>query len=181
MIAAGATDQAIANRIGGISRMGVSRHRANHVVAPAKAMINAAGRGRDVADQRAQLMAAAAEPGDPLAYVALASIVGDLRRVHDRLERTAEAAEQDKQRLAVATLSGQQLRAAEVRAKIGGVGAYAPGKAGEGVGAKFAVNIHLNGQTLTITAPPTAATIDAEEGDDGAPLPDGLAWPLRAR
>ncbi len=68
---------------------------------------------------------AAAEAGDPTAFVALASIVSDLRRVHERLERTAHAAENDNQRLAVASLSAQQLRASEVRAKIGGVGSYA--------------------------------------------------------
>ena len=153
MIAAGATDQAIADKIGGVNRMAVSRHRHNHVMAPAKALAEAAGKGRDAADQRSQVMAAA-QAGDPAAFVALAGIVDDLRRVHDRLERTAGAAEQDSQRLAVASLSAQQLRAAEVRAKLGGVGGYAPGKAGPdggGMGA-FSVNIHLgNGQVERIT------------------------------
>lgn len=75
--------------------------------------------------------------------------MNDLRRVHDRLERTADAAEQDKQRLAVSSLSAQQLRAAEVRAKIGGVGGYAPGKGGpDGTMATFSVNIHLGNGTV---------------------------------
>jgi len=149
MIAAGATDQAIADRIGGVNRMAVSRHRHNHVMAPAKALAEAAGKGRDAADQRAQVMAAA-EAGDPAAFVALAGIVDDLRRVHDRLERTAHGAEQDKQRLAVASLSAQQLRAAEVRAKLGGVGGFAPGKAGPDGGGMgmFSVTIHLGGQVV---------------------------------
>src|SRR5207248_5536775 len=58
----------------------------------------------------------------------LAAIVSDLKKVHERLERTADAAEVDNQRLAVASLSSQQLRAAEVRAKIGGIGSFAPQK-----------------------------------------------------
>ncbi len=146
MIAAGATDQAIADRLGGgLHRMAVSRHRRAHVVAPAKALAEAAGKGRDALEQRAQVMAAA-EAGDPSAFVALAGIVADLRKVHERLERTAGAAEQDNQRLAVSALSAQQLRAAEVRAKIGGVGGYAPQKAqGVGDGQPFTLNIHFSG------------------------------------
>lgn len=146
MIAAGATDQAIAARLGGVSRMAVSRHWHNHVVAPAKALAAAAGKGQDVAAQRAGVMAAA-EAGDPAAFVTLAGIVSDLRRVHDRLERAADGAEQGRQPQAVASLSAQQLRAAEVRAKIGGVGGHGPGKAGPDAGGAgvFSVNIHFGG------------------------------------
>lgn len=106
MIAAGATDQAIADRIGGINRMAVNRHRHNHVVAPAKASAAAAGKGQHVAAQRAAVMAAA-EVGDPAAFIAPSGIVNDLRRVHDRLERAADAAKLDVQRLTVASLSAQ--------------------------------------------------------------------------
>ena len=167
MIAAGATDQAIADRIGGVNRMAVSRHRHNHVMAPAKALVEAAGKGREAADQRAQVMAAA-EAGDPAAFVALAGIVDDLRRVHDRLERTADAAETDKQRLAVASLSAQQLRAAEVRAKLGGVGGFAPGNTGPGggPGQVFSVNIHLGGQVVErISTPINAPAGPVFEGE----------------
>ena len=166
MIAAGTTDQAIADRIGGVNRMAVSRHRHNHVMVPAKALAEAAGKGRDAADQRAQVMAAA-EAGDPAAFVALAGIVTDLRRVHERLERTADAAEQDKQRLAVASLSAQQLRAAEVRAKLGGVGSFAPAKVGpDGTGQVFSVNIHLGGhvvERITTSAGPVLDGVLAGE------------------
>lgn len=172
MIASGATDQAIADRIGGVNRMAVSRHRQNHVLAPAKALAEAAGKGRAAADQRAQVMAAA-EAGDPAAFVALASIVADLRAVHERLERTAGQAEQDKQRLAVASLSAQQLRAVEVRAKLGGVGGFAPGTAGPGGGAGpvFSVNIHL-GENLverfsTVSNSIPGYSIDGEMVQDG--------------
>lgn len=143
MIGAGATDQAVADQLGGVNRMAVARHRHNHIVAPAKAIASMAAKGQDLADRRAQVMAAA-EAGDPTAFIALSAIVADLKRVHDRLERTADAAEQDNQRNTVATVSAQQLRATEVRAKMGGVGGYAPGKAGTDVAtAPFAVNIYL--------------------------------------
>lgn len=177
MIASGATDQAIANQLGGgLHRMAVSRHRRAHVVAPAKALAEAAGKGRDAIEQRAQVMAAA-EAGDPSAFVALAGIVADLRKVHERLERTASAAEQDNQRLAVSALSAQQLRAAEVRAKIGGVGGYAPQKApGTGDGTPFVLNIVFSGDrpTQTITGFPVDAVPaigeDAQHAEDGAML-----------
>jgi hypothetical protein len=169
MIAAGAPDQAIADALG-VGRMAVNRHRVNHVVAPAKALVEAAGKGADAREKRAEIMAAA-EAGDPAAFVALADIVSDLRRVNERLERTADAAELDNQRLAVASLSSQQLRAAEVRAKIGGVGSYAPtkGREGDAKAPVFSVVMHLGeGQTMRLDA--MAATIDA---DPIPALPEG--------
>lgn len=164
----GASDQAIANRIGGLNRMAIRRHRLNHVMAPAKAVAEAAGKGREVVEQRAQVMAAA-EAGDPAAFVALASIVADLQKVHARLERTADAAEQDNQRLAVASLSAQQLRAAEVRAKMGGVGSYAPGKTGpDGGPGSFSVNIHFGGNVVEriTTVAPATRVLDGELAQD---------------
>jgi hypothetical protein len=144
LIAGGATDQAISDALR-VGRMSVQRHRTAHVVAPAKALVEAAGKGLDVRNQRAQVLAAA-EAGDPSAFVALAGIVNDLKKVHERLERTADAAETDNQRLAVASLSSQQLRAAEVRAKIGGVGAYAPQKGQGGAEAPmFSLTINFGG------------------------------------
>jgi hypothetical protein len=143
--------------------MAVQRHRTNHLVTPAKALVEAANKGRGAREQRAEIMAAA-EAGDPSAFVALTSIVADLRRVHKRLERTAGAAEIDNQRLAVASLSSQQLRAAEVRAKIGGVGGYAPQKVREGGEVpQFILNINFDGgRTQQIIATPMAPTIDAD-------------------
>ena len=52
MIAAGATDQAIADRIGGISRMAVARHRQNHIERPPRAVLAAVNKGRDVRQER---------------------------------------------------------------------------------------------------------------------------------
>jgi len=199
MIAEGATDGAIVARLGGgLHRMAVSRHRRNHVEAPARAIASAAAKGRDVVEQRAQTLAAA-EAGDPMAYVGLAAIVGDLQRAADRLERTAAAAEHDNQRLAVASLGAQQLRAAEVRAKLGGVGGYAAAKApGAGeANTPFVINFHFGDKVQTIEAratyPAPGATMDVAPGADdpifgnpspveGArlPAPDGGAGMPRA-
>ncbi len=153
VIAAGASDQAIADRLGGgLHRMAISRHRRNHVEKPAAAIAKAAAKGRDVVEERAQTLAAA-EAGDPAAFIALNNIVADLRRVHERLERTADAAEQDNQRLVVGSLAAQQLRASEVRAKLGGVGGYAAQKTpGASEGAVFTVNFHFRGKTETVSA-----------------------------
>ena len=149
--------------------MAVSRHRRNHIEAPAKAIAQAAAKGRDVVEQRSQVLAAA-EAGDPVAFIALSEIVADLRKVHERLERTAEAAEHDNQRLAVSALSAQQLRAAEVRARMGGVGGYTPARGiAEGVvgGAKFSVNIIFsNGHTETITTVENSERYEVEQEPD---------------
>src|SRR5438045_8183662 len=98
LVAAGSTDEAVGAELG-VSRAAAQRHRSLHVVKPAKALVEAAGKGQDAREQRAQVLAAA-EAGDPLAFVALTQIVTDLRKVHERLERTADAAEQDNQLLA---------------------------------------------------------------------------------
>jgi hypothetical protein len=145
MIAAGASDQAVADKIGGISRMAVARHRQNHIERPAKAIVAAANKGKDVRDERDQLVAAAEAGDTAAAFLALNQIAADLRRVQERLERTADAAEIDKQRLAVASLSGQQLRAAEVRAKLGGVGGYATPRTDKPSGAPFVLTINFSG------------------------------------
>jgi hypothetical protein len=141
MIAAGASDQVIAIKIGGINRMTVSRHRRNHVEAPAKAIAEAANKGRAVVEQREALVAAA-ETGDATAaFIGLASIVNDLKSVRDRLERTADAAEAGGQLAVIPSTAAQQLKAAEVRARLGAVGAYAPTKAAQVNQPVFALNI----------------------------------------
>jgi hypothetical protein len=85
-----------------------------------KAIVAAANKGKNLRDERDQLIAAAETGGVTAAFLSLERIAMDLRRVQERMERTANAAETDGQRLVVARLSGQQLRAAEVRAKLGG-------------------------------------------------------------
>lgn len=145
MIAAGASDQVVADRIGGISRMAVARHRQNHIERPARAVLAAVNKGRDARQEREQLVAAAESGDSAAAFLALNQIAADLRRVQERLERNADAAEADSQRLAVANLSGQQLRAAEVRARLGGVGGYASPRAVASDAPKFELNIIFSG------------------------------------
>ncbi len=126
-IAQGLSDGEIAKRIGlkpgnsgNQGRMAVWRHRKGCVEGPARAVFEAAHRGRDVAEQRKEIVAAA-ENGDAVAqFIGLNQIAADLRRVQERLERTADAAEFDNQRLAVASLSGRQLRAGRGTREIRG-------------------------------------------------------------
>jgi hypothetical protein len=155
MIATGASDRAVASMIGGISRMAVARHRQNHIERPAKAIVAAANKGKDVRDERDQLVAAAEAGNVAAAFLGLGELIEDLRRVRDRLERAAGGAEADDQRLAVASLSGQQLRATEVRAKLGGVGGYATPRGAASDAPKFELNIIFSGgQTTRIEGTP---------------------------
>lgn len=159
LIAAGATDQAVADRIG-VNRMAVHRHRHNHIIAPTQALVRAAQKDADAKAQRADMLAAA-DAGEASAFVALSSIVSDLKTVQARLERSAQAAESDRQRVAVASLSAQQLRAAELRAKIGGVGGFAAAKAGaERSSVPFSINIYHSGREPVRIAPVDHRTIE---------------------
>jgi hypothetical protein len=176
MIAAGASDQAVASAIGGISRMAVARHRQNHIERPAKAIVAAANKGRDTRDEREQLVAAAEHGDVAAAFLSLERIAADLRRVQERLERAAVAAEFDQQRLAVASLSGQQLRATEVRAKLGGIGGYATPRSDRGNAAPFVLNIHFSGgRTQRIEGTPIDLDDPAFNAVPAAPLPIGSA------
>jgi hypothetical protein len=169
----GATDREVGKRFG-LSHVSAGRHRREHVLRPMQTAAAALDRGRGVRERREDLVQQA-EAGDPSAFVALAGIVADLRKVHERLERTADAAEQDNQRLAVSALSAQQLRAAEVRAKIGGVGGFAPARTADqaAAGQVFSVNILFStGETVSInTVQPAVAgnLIGADEGDGAEP------------
>jgi hypothetical protein len=172
MIATGASDQMVADRIGGISRMVVARHRQNHIERPARAVLAAANKGRDARQEREQLVAAAENGDTAAAFLALNQIAADLRRVQERLERTAEAAEIDQQRIAVASLSGQQLRAAEVRAKLGGVGGYATPRGEKSDGAPFVLNIVFSGgRTQRIEGVPIPPDDPAFDAIPTVPLP----------
>jgi hypothetical protein len=169
MIAEGATDVAIGKAVG-VGRMSATRHRVNCVLAPAKALAEAAGKGREVAEQRAQVMAAA-QAGDPMAFVALQAIVDDLRKVHDRLERQADAADKADERTAVTALSAQQLRAMEVRAKLGGAGGYATPKTADTGGVPFSLIMNFSGvPPQTITAMPVEPGAIPDVAERGNPF-----------
>lgn len=177
LIAAGLSDQAIADAVGA-GRMAVARHRTNHVLAPAQAVATAAAKGATVAAERAALVAAA-EQGDPAAYLALGAIVHDLRDAVERLQRTAQAAEDDGQRMTVAAVTAQLLRAMETRAKLGGVGGYGAAR-DPGGEHRVSIQINLPGHTTAITGINAAAPVVEHSADDlsGVGSPDDLDDPL---
>src|SRR5690242_2355534 len=132
MSLAGETYRAISERLQ-VGRMVVYRHVKNHVVAPAKIIAKGlASKGADVRADRERAVVLA-EQGDPASWLSLGEIVRDLRRVHTRLEEQADAAAQENQRLAVASLSSQQLKAQEIRARMSGnIPGYMAQKQGAG-------------------------------------------------
>jgi hypothetical protein len=183
LIAEGLSDRAIAEALGlvkpgGAGRMCVQRHRTAHVAAPARAILEAANRGRDAADQRQQLVAKA-QAGELDAvdrFLALDQITADLRKTQERLERVADAAEQGGQNAAVAALSAQQLRAMEVRSKLGSVGGYAPPqKGGDGEAMTFTVNFHFGGGRVeTISTVVGGPVLDHSPEDYEDAPPEGV-------
>lgn len=142
------TDTAISERFG-FSRSAVQRHRVDHIEAPARAVAAAAAKGHDKAKERQALAAATAD--DARVWLTLGSIAGDLKKVHDRLDQAAEEAAADKQRMALSSLSGQLIRASEVRAKLGGIGQECDGQ-----GASFSLRIFLGEKPIVIEGDPAA-------------------------
>jgi len=145
MILAGNTDPAVAARIGnGVHRTAVQRHRAAHVLAPARHLLAVAGRGQDLREERAEI-AAAATANDPRTFLALHAIVDDLRTVYQRLEKSADEAAQDRQPGAVAGLSAQQIRLNEARGRLGNHGAFAPSRGRDQERPMFNLTINFAG------------------------------------
>ena len=173
MIASGASDQSVARKIGGINRMTVSRHRHNHIEAPAKAIVEAAGKGLAVKQEREKTLAAVAAGDEVATFVGLAAIVTDLKGVRDRLERSATAAEEAGMHPVIAQIASQQHKSAEIRGKLGAVGGFAPPKAGAINLPVFTLNLMLSGgRTERIAVSPI---IDGQAGEDGEePLDDML-------
>jgi hypothetical protein len=157
---------------GHAGRMAVSRHRRFHLEAPARALAAAASKGRAAVTAKREnekAVIAAAEKGDPLDYLTVESIVGDIKRVGDRLELTADEAQKAGQRVAVAGLSGQQLRAAEIRSKLGGIGGFAP---------PSAMPVQLPSFNLVINMPNgVTERISTLVEEPGAPLIDHIETP----
>jgi hypothetical protein len=131
------------------------RHRIQHIMAPAAAAAALAGKGRTAVQARAALAAASAE--DPRVWIALDSVVRDLRRVRDRLDGAADDAAVARQYAPLAALSGQLLRADGLRAQLGGIGAQERGQPASGF--KLTINVG------------TAAPLTIE--GDAASIPDG--------
>ena len=168
MIAAGATDGAIAAQLGNVSRVSVHRHRVNHVERPAQALVEASNKGMAVRAERETLLAGA-EAGDAVkSFIGLTAIVSTLKGVGDRLERVADAAEASGQRAIIAPLAAQQLKAAETRARMGGLDGFVPTKAAVAVVPVFNLEIKFSDHTESITAVRGGA----------APVIDGAALPV---
>jgi hypothetical protein len=106
------------------------------VIAPLHHQLAIASKGDVARRERAQLAEAAATDAAASGQLtpAFLGIAADLRLTCDRLERQAAGAELDGQRLAVAALSQAQMRSAETRAKLSGVGGYAPPRTHRGAG-----------------------------------------------
>ena len=127
LVAAGLSDAQVAAQLGAgaTSRAAVGRHRRQHLLPVTRKLTELAARDAPAKAQRQEIMAAAdAGDLDPSDYLSVARIVGDLRRIGERLERVAAQAESAEQPLAVSSLAGQQIRLNETRGKLGGVGAY---------------------------------------------------------
>jgi hypothetical protein len=179
LIAQRLPDRAIAEQLGltgHAGRMAVSRHRRNHIEKPAKAIAAAANKGRDLAERPREVIAAA-EAGDPLEYLKVDRIVGDIKRVGERLEKNADEASQAGQRLAVAALSGQQLRQNEVRLKAAGVGGYAAVKTQVAIGIgtpafkPFVIRMNIGDRAETyVMAPEGTPDFEVHDAETGQPF-----------
>jgi hypothetical protein len=200
MIAAGASDQAIADRIGGVHRMAVNRHRRSHVMVPASALAQVAAQAEPATHDAPR--PAAFPEGAPALPVASASLVAPtatapqdivnaalgaprqaekLVRIENRLERMATLAEQNGSPGQVAAIATAQLRAVETGAKLAGVGGFAPQKAdGGGNQPVFSLTFVFPdrpAQTIDFAAVGQAPAIPSEaEGSGSGALADGGAF-----
>ena len=114
MIAAGAAELAIA-KAHGFSRSSVHRHRHNHVLAVARRSPRPPPRVLGWGTTRAGYTGGRDRRARPCQLARPGGVVGDLREVHDRLQRSAEAAEANEQLLAVGALGAQQLGRSDPR------------------------------------------------------------------
>jgi len=153
LLAAGATDRAVAEAIGGLDRMAVQRHRTSHMT----------GRPGRIAQQReeaAQRLAALEmpptregspeQPVEPDIYLSLSSIASDLAGIDRRLTLAANVAAAEGRAAALAQLSAQQLRLAETRARLGEVGGYGRDRGGAGSSSMFSISITISGQQQVV-------------------------------
>ena len=157
-VLAGASDEAIAREFG-FTRPGMQRHRQNHIQAPARAVAQAAGKGAEARAHREAVMQATA--ADPAMWATLHGLTAALQKVHDRLDRAAEDAAAAKQSMALASLSGQQTKAIEVAAKLGGIGAEKAREHGGG----HTIRIFLGNEPVVIegeAVEPTGISLQLE-------------------
>jgi len=174
LIAAGNSDQAVANALNAItpnghpmSYMAVSRHRRMHIMKATQDRLAIVSKGAAPRQERQQLAVAAAT-GAPTPQAFVEAFFGlkvqaeKVQWIEDRLERMAAVAEDNQSPGGVATVAAQQLRSVETGARLAGTGGYAPQKAnGVTDGAQFIVNFTFSGgrtQTITAAIAPPAPT-----------------------
>jgi len=174
--ASDASDREI-GRLFGVSHMCAGRHRRNHVAKPLQAALIALDRGRTAHDQREQ-QNAAIEKGDPVAVVdgllSREALVSEVQRISERNERMACVSEEGGSVQGVATASAQQIRAAEFKAKVGGIGGFAPARAADKAAQRepFVVNILFRDapeKSTKISMLPVEQEIDADREQDDQP------------
>ena len=173
MVDEGASDQAIADRIGRLHRMAVSRHRRSHIMKATQDRLAIVSKGAAPREERRQLAeAAAADAPTPQQFVdaffGLKAQAEKLQRIEDRLDRIAVVAEANQAPGAVATVAAQQLRAVETGSKLAGAGGFAaPKSIGAGGGAQFNLIIQFGDHEERISATPIDP--DATPDVGGAP------------
>lgn len=174
MVAEGATDAAIAAAVGA-SRPAVNRHRRDHIVKPARDALAIAAKGAASRQERQQLAQGAVADTPPPAAIARAMLSLDaladrLASIEQRLERAAGKAEAAGSMTALAGLAGQQIRAVEATARLGGVGGYAPQKdAGKAGGQPFVLNFTFSTGTKTIEGVAVEPVAIATQEDEQRP------------
>jgi hypothetical protein len=144
MVAEGATDQAIADRLGmpgNTGRMRIARHRVGHIVALAKV----AAKGKDVADKRRATVEAAERGDDIAAFVGLDEITRDVRKVSKRLSRAAKVTEAAGQFSVMTGVVAQQHKNLDLRGRLGGHIGFVPQKGEATAPQQFNLILNLGG------------------------------------
>jgi hypothetical protein len=177
MITQGATDEAVATAVGGVSRVSVHRHRVNHIQPLARAVADAVGKGMPARKERERALAVAEKGGlDPASFLSVGSLTEELRKAADRIERASSEAEKAGSLTALAQLLGQTHRNVETRAKLAGHGNFGSSKVAIGIGVgggpaftPFTVRInHNDGRSETLVmareGAPAFEVLDAQTG-----------------
>src|SRR4051794_450698 len=83
-VAAGASDQLIANTLGGLSRGSARRHRIHHIERVTKAVLQAVNKGRDVRESRERAIATAEQGDIAAAFFGITQLATDIKNIYDR-------------------------------------------------------------------------------------------------
>jgi hypothetical protein len=173
MLAEGATLSSIKARTG-IGLMSLSRHKKNHVIAPAQALAAAVAKGKDVAEQRKATLEAAERGDEVAAFLGLEEITRDTRKTSKRLSRAAKATEAAGQFTAMTGVVAQQHKNLELRGKLGGHAGFVPKQLAPGEAMPtFNLTINLPGGVKRISGTPiTPEQIPGPALIDASPVID---------